>query len=319
MHLQRPESKAHSRHTQRLGHKPMRWLSCVGRVHVDLSEVDSGRRNPCFLTGTSLFSIPGNTMDRPANRHQIRGPEPAEGARSRRISLYFPSRSGIRPQRRVRDRLGAPPPSLPLQRLPARTRARPEKFPRFRGVLAVKPWRVRTGDCRFQAGKAPQPVIFSVAKFGGSVSFSIRLLRVRTQLSLPFRLRLRGLSIRIPGQTPEAPWFRGVLRGRLREAEAETAGGGATHQSGVLSPHVSQLPVPEIPADVTPEILAGLGPSRRLGPRLTPRGHQQRSTRKLHTRSPPAVPSRSLLLRGARWPRGGHPRTSRLPAWASPG
>ena len=51
-------------------------------------------------------------------------------------SLYFPCGSGIRAQRRVRDRLHPPPPSLRVRRLPARTPAPPEKSPRFRGVLA---------------------------------------------------------------------------------------------------------------------------------------------------------------------------------------
>ncbi len=72
-------------------------------------------------------------------------------ARYRRKSLYFPCRSGIWPQRRVRYRLVPPPLSLLLQRLPARTRAQPEKSPRFRGVLAVKPWCIRTGDCGLRA------------------------------------------------------------------------------------------------------------------------------------------------------------------------
>ncbi len=45
----------------------------------------------------------------------------------------------------------APPFSLLLQRLPARTPAQPEKSPRFRGVLAVEPWCIRTGDCGFRA------------------------------------------------------------------------------------------------------------------------------------------------------------------------
>ena len=64
----------------------------------------------------------------------------------------------------------SPPFSLPVQRLPARTPAQPEKSPRFRGVLAVEPWRFRTGDCGFRAGKTARPVFVSVAELGGSVS-----------------------------------------------------------------------------------------------------------------------------------------------------
>ena len=45
----------------------------------------------------------------------------------------------------------SPPPSLLLQRLRARIQEQPEKFPRFRGVLAVEPWCIRTGDCGFRA------------------------------------------------------------------------------------------------------------------------------------------------------------------------
>ncbi len=64
----------------------------------------------------------------------------------------------------------APPPSLLLQRLRARIQEQPEKFPRFRGVLAAEAWRIRTGDCGFWGRKTPRPGFVSVAKLGGSVS-----------------------------------------------------------------------------------------------------------------------------------------------------
>ena len=73
-------------------------------------------------------------------------------------------------QRLVRTRLRPPPFGLGLQRLRARTREQSEKTPRFRGVLAVKPSRIRTGDGGFASSKAQQPAFFSVAELGGSDS-----------------------------------------------------------------------------------------------------------------------------------------------------
>jgi hypothetical protein len=75
---------------------------------------------------------------------------------------------GVRPQRRVRTRLHPPPSSLLLRRLPARTAARPEKSPRFRGVLAVGPGRIRTGDCGFGAPMTTDFTFVSAARLGGS-------------------------------------------------------------------------------------------------------------------------------------------------------
>ena len=64
---------------------------------------------------------------------------------------------------------------LGVQRLPVCTRAPPEKFPRFRGVLAVKQlWRIRTGDCRSAPKKTPPPAFVSVAELGGSDSLQRR-------------------------------------------------------------------------------------------------------------------------------------------------
>ncbi len=78
-------------------------------------------------------------------------------------------------QRVLRVRIPlSPPPSLLLQRLSARGQEEPLKIPRFRGVLAVGPWCIRTGDCGFRAWTAPLSVFFSVAKLGGSDSPSIR-------------------------------------------------------------------------------------------------------------------------------------------------
>ncbi len=69
----------------------------------------------------------------------------------------------------------SPPCSLRLQRLRARIWQQPEKFPRFRGVLAGSPFCFRTRDRRFRAQKTPPPACFSVAKLPGSVSLAIRL------------------------------------------------------------------------------------------------------------------------------------------------
>ena len=135
-----------------------------------LSEVDSNHGNPCSLVGNSLFPKSGNTPGGPRKATKSRK-QPRRGLL---ISVYFPSKSGIFAQRRVRYRLHAPPFSLPLRRFPARTRAQPEKSPRFRGVLAAKPSRIRTGDFGFRAWKTPHPAFFSVAKLGGSDPLSIR-------------------------------------------------------------------------------------------------------------------------------------------------
>ena len=130
------------------------------------SEVDSNHGNPCSLVGNSLFPNVGNSPARTssgAGSETLASPEAGIWT----TSLHFPCRSGISVQRRVRDRLRPPPLSLLLQRLPARTRVQPEKSPRFRGVLAVKLWRIRTGDCGFRAQKTPPPAFVSVAKLGG--------------------------------------------------------------------------------------------------------------------------------------------------------
>ncbi len=68
-----------------------------------------------------------------------------------------------------------------------------EKFPRFRGVLAVGLSRTRTGDRGFGASKAQQPAFFSVGKLDGSDSLQIRLgvLRVRMRLAPPTKRRPR--------------------------------------------------------------------------------------------------------------------------------
>ena len=127
------------------------------------------------MARNSLFPAVGNAAAKPPPRQANQARWPAGGARIRAISLYFPVDQGIGAQRRVRAGLPAPPTSLLWQRLPARTRVQPEKSPRFRGVLAVKPSLIRTGDCGFRAWKTAQPVFFSVAKLGGSVSLPIRL------------------------------------------------------------------------------------------------------------------------------------------------
>ncbi len=61
-----------------------------------------------------------------------------------------------------------------IQRLRVRTRARPEKTPRFRGVLAKVAPRKRTGDAGFVTSIAKRQAFISVGKFGGSDSLLIR-------------------------------------------------------------------------------------------------------------------------------------------------
>jgi hypothetical protein len=89
-------------------------------------------------SGISLFPNLGNTPARASKN----GPDWRRWLRSKprrgRSSLYFPDRSGISGRRRVRDRLRPPPFSPRVRRLPARSRAQPEKSPRFRGVLAPR-------------------------------------------------------------------------------------------------------------------------------------------------------------------------------------
>ncbi len=92
----------------------------------------------------------------------------------RRISLYFPCRPGISPQRRVRPRLPPPPTSLRLQRLCTRYPRQSQKLPRFRGVLGEGHSRIRTGDGEFRADSGQLVAFISVAKFGGSDSLPIR-------------------------------------------------------------------------------------------------------------------------------------------------
>jgi len=110
-----------------------------------------------------------------------------------------------------------------LRRFPARTRAQPEKSPRFRGVLAVGLSRIRTGDGGFGASKAQQPTFFSVGKLGGSDSLQIRLgvLRVRILLAPPPSLptqRLFGKSARRPGKSRDSAgfWARGFAHPNRR-------------------------------------------------------------------------------------------------------
>ena len=73
-------------------------------------------------------------------------------------------------QRRVRYRLCSPPFSLGMRRLLARTVPQPEKSPRFRGVLAAWPRRIRTGDRVLRAWETSKPLTVSVARAGGPVS-----------------------------------------------------------------------------------------------------------------------------------------------------
>ena len=84
--------------------------------------------------------------------------------------------------------------SLCVRRRPARTPAHPETSPRFRGVLAVDPSRIRTGDCGLRAGKTAWPVFISVGKLAGSVSLPIRELGVRIRIADDRRRALEGTA-----------------------------------------------------------------------------------------------------------------------------
>ena len=101
-----------------------------------LKEAEAGRRvaDPCWerVGPTGVGRPLGYTEPSEADRRHA---NPCSAARN---SLYFLADQGIGAQRRVRAGLPSPPTSLLLQRLPARTRAQPEKSPRFRGVLAER-------------------------------------------------------------------------------------------------------------------------------------------------------------------------------------
>ncbi len=125
---------------------------------------------------SSLFLITGNLSLRLRKGFGISVLDPPAEAGFEGFPCTFPAEQGFPAQRRVRDRLAAPPFSLLVQRFPARTPARLEKSRRFRGVLAVGPSRIPPGDRGFRAWRTPRPVFVSVAKLGGSVSPSIRLL-----------------------------------------------------------------------------------------------------------------------------------------------
>ncbi len=152
----------------------MGWLSRLS--------LESGFACRDFPARRNEFPVPDHRESVATTAERLRnlGAESARRVQFRRISLYFPCRSGKRQQRRVRSRLPPPPSSLPLQRLPTRTRAQPEKSPRFRGVLAARLSRIRTGDCGVKAWKPLRPVFVSVGKLVGSVSLPIRLPRVTT-------------------------------------------------------------------------------------------------------------------------------------------
>ena len=98
------------------------------------SEVDSNHGNPCSLVGNSLFPNVGNSPARTssgAGSETLASPEAGIWT----TSLHFPCRSGISVQRRVRDRLHAPPTSPRPRRIRARSWDPAADSPPFRGVL----------------------------------------------------------------------------------------------------------------------------------------------------------------------------------------
>ncbi len=149
------------------------------------STLESGLARRHFPARRNEFPVPDHRESVATTAERLRnlGAESTRRVQFRRISLYFPCRSGKRQQRRVRSRLHPPPFSLRVRRRPARTPAQPEKSPRFRGVLAVEPSCIRTRDCGLRAWKTPRPAFVSVASLGGSDSPPIRLLRVRMPLA----------------------------------------------------------------------------------------------------------------------------------------
>ena len=189
----RPGAPLPSRSVRKLG-PPLRCLPVVPehpfrRPRVNrlsghrASEVDFGGGIPCSTAGNSLLPNLGNSPSRSPTRGRMRETGPTGKPRTRRISLYFPCRSGISVERQARSRLPPPPFGRRGRRLSARTRAQAEKSPRFRGVLAVEPSQIRTGDCRCRGRMMPDAVFIHVAKFGGSDSLPVRLPKVRIQFS----------------------------------------------------------------------------------------------------------------------------------------
>ena len=69
----------------------------------------------------------------------------------------------------------SPPLRLPERRLIASIERSTEKITRFRGVLAIRASRMRTGDGGFAVRFERSGALVSVAKLGGSLSLSMRL------------------------------------------------------------------------------------------------------------------------------------------------
>ncbi len=114
-------------------------------------------------------------------RENLAHPEAGFGG----VPCIFPADQGFRQKRRVRDRLHAPPLSLLLQRLPARTRAQPEKSPRFRGSWPSSP-RVSEPE---SASSGPESaaaricLCCQVGRFGFALDSPRQVVRAATRLS----------------------------------------------------------------------------------------------------------------------------------------
>lgn len=89
-------------------------------------------------------------------------------SRNKQMSRIYPCGSGNGPQRRVRHRLPSPPLSLRRQGLSPPSKIDRKRSPRFRRVLGVGDFRIRTGKGLVRHRTVPQSSIVSVGDSVGS-------------------------------------------------------------------------------------------------------------------------------------------------------
>ncbi len=160
----------------------------LATASVTCTELSAGWRSISLWHGSmparagSASTTPGEVFAaRYAARRKPRGIAGIRGriALRRRI-LRSPSGLRAHAQRACvpRGTVGSNPTLSAIQsavaETPRATPAEPEKSQRFRGVLAARLLRIRTGDCGFRAGKTAWPVFVSVGNLVGSVSLPIR-------------------------------------------------------------------------------------------------------------------------------------------------
>jgi len=169
----------------------------------------------------SLFQRPGKSRRGGRKQVALLAATPRDDPRIPRNSLYPPcptGRDGFAPE------LPAPPCSLRLQRLGGRYQRQPEKFPRFRGVLAGAPFPFRTRDRGFRTWNVLRPAWFSVARFGGSVSPEYRWPTPGAWFGFAPDSPQRRLRARSPGvPTSGSPPRGGTPAGWIRDQPAWAA------------------------------------------------------------------------------------------------